>query len=234
MIKKMKLTRVLMAILLVSTMMLGLVACSGGDDKSDEKETTTKASNEKNDEKDTQKATEKETEGEKALNTDGVLNLALNVMWNDADSAYYGNEYGASIEVKEDGQYTLVFDCATDLSTTASQAGVMGIEKLTSVYIKDHAVTMGQLSASNITSCDIKYDKIVVDGKELTITKTEPKSGIKSSGIFDTNDPINSWDGSAVSEVVWDEANHVVSIDGVTKPQKIEVTFTLSNLVFAE
>ncbi len=229
--KKTKLARMLMAALLVSTMMFGLVGC-GGDDKTDEKETTTEAA--KNDTDDKEKETEKETEGEATLNTEGVLNLALNVMWNDADSAYYGNEYGASIEVKEDGQYTLVFDCATDLSTTASQAGVMGIEKLTAVYIKDHAVTMGQLPASNITSCDIKYDKVVVDGKELTITQTEPKNGIKTSGIFDTNDPINSWDGSAVEEVVWDETNHVVSIDGVTKPQKIEVTFTLSNLVFAE
>lgn len=229
MLKKSKLARILMSMLLVSTMMFGLVGCSGEDDKSGEKETTA------NSEKQTTTKANDEKEPEKTeLNVDGVLNLALNVMWNDADSAYYANEYGASIEVKEDGQYTLVFDCATDLSATASQAGVMGIEKLTAVYIKDHAVTMGQLGASNIVSCDIKYDKVVVDGKELTITQTEPKNAIKSSGIFDTNDPINSWDGSAVEEVVWDQENHVVSVDGVTKPQKIEVTFTLSNLVFAE
>lgn len=226
MIKKNKIARVLMSVLLASTMMFGLVACSDSADSDAEKETTAKT------EKET--TTEKETEPEKTLNTDGVLNLALNVMFNDADCSYYGNEVGASIEVKEDGQYTLVFDCATDLSSSAKNAGILGIQNLTAVYIKDFAVTEGVLSASNITSCDIIYDKVVVDGKELTITMTEPKNGIKTSGIFDTNDPINSWDGSAVEEVVWDQEGHVVSVDGVTNPQKIEVTFTLSNLVFAE
>lgn len=224
MIKKNKIARVVMSVLLASTMMFSLVGCSDSEDKSAEKETTTKK----------ETPTEKETEPEKTLNTDGVLNLALNVMFNDAECSYYGNEVGASIEVKEDGQYTLVFDCATDLSSSAKSAGILGIENLTAIYIKDFAVTEGVLSASNITSCDIIYDKVVVDGKELTVTMTEPKNGIKTSGIFDTNDPINSWDGSAVSEVVWDQENHVVSIDGVTKPQKVEVTFTLSNLVFAE
>lgn len=229
--KKTKLARVLMAALLVSTMMFGLVGCSGDDTaKDDEKETTVNSETEKG----TEKEDETDATDEAELNVDGVLNLALNVMWNDADCAYYGNNYGASIEVTGDGQYTVVFDCSTDLSADAKAAGIIGIQNLTAVYIKDHAVTMGQLGASNITSCDIMYDKVVVDGKELTITQTEPKNAIKTSGIFDTNDPINSWDGSAVSEVAWDETNHVVSVDGVTNPQKIEVTFTLSNLVFAE
>ncbi len=224
MIKKTKIARVLMSVLLASTMMFGLVGCSDSKDSDSEKETTVK----------TEKETEKETEAEKTLNTDGVLNLALNVMFNDADCAYYGNEVGPSIEVKEDGQYTLTFDLSKDLSAAGKSAGIVGIQNLTAIYIKDFAVTEGILGASNIKSCDIIYDKVVVDGKELTITMTEPKNGIKTSGIFDTNDPINSWDGSAVEEVVWDQENHVVSIDGVTKPQKVEVTFTLSNLVFAE
>ena len=228
MIKKTKIARVLMSVLLASTMMFGLVACSGSEDSSKEKETNV------NSEKATTDNKEKETEAQSDLVTDGVLNLALNVMFNDADCAYYGNEVGPSIEVKEDGQYTLTFDIGTDLSATGKAAGIMGIQNLTAIYIKDFAVTEGILGASNITSCDIIYDKVVVDGKELTITMTEPKNGIKTSGIFDTNDPINSWDGSAVEEVVWDQENHVVSIDGVTNPQKIEVTFTLSNLVFAE
>lgn len=226
MIKKTKIARVLMSVLLASTMMFGLVACSDSKDSDSEKETTVKT------EKETEK--EKETEAAKTLNTDGVLNLALNVMFNDADCAYYGNEVGPSIEVKEDGQYTLTFDLSKDLSAAGKSAGIVGIQNLTAIYIKDFAVTEGILGASNITSCDIIYDKVVVDGKELTVTMTEPKNGIKTSGIFDTNDPINSWDGSAVEEVVWDQENHVVSIDGVTKPQKVEVTFTLSNLVFAE
>ncbi len=230
------LKRKLMAILMCSVMALGLVACGSDDDSSKKEEKTTEAGETKETSED---KTEDNTEDESETQAEGTLKdldktlyLALNVMFNDADSTYYGNEVGAYVEVTGDGQYTLVFDCATDLSGAATTAGVQGIEKLTAVYIKDYACTIGELGASNLVSCDIIYDKVVVDGKELTITMVEPKNAIKSNGMFDTNDPINSWDGSAVEEVVWDKDNHVVSVDGVEHPQKIEVTFTLSNLVF--
>ena len=74
----------------------------------------------------------------------------------------------------------------------------------------------------------------MVDGVELTINQTESKSALKSSGIFDTNDPFNSWDGSAVEEV--SVKSHVLNMDiaGVENPQSVTVTFTLSNLVFGE
>ncbi len=228
MVKKSYFKKKLMSVLLCSTMLFSLVGCSGDSEKEADKETT--ASTEAPSK--TEKETEAETEG--TLKVDGVLNLALNVMYNDADGAYYGNETGPVIEVTEDGQYTLTFDCATNLSGAATGAGIRGLNNLTAIYIKDYAVTAGELGASNITSCDIKYDKIVVDGVELTITNSEAKSGIKSSGIFDTNDPLNAWDGSAVSETIVDTENHVLNIDGIENPQKIEVTFTLSNLVFAE
>ncbi len=220
------LKRKLMAILLCSTMMFSLVGC-GSEDKGDASADATSST-----EKSTENESETETEAEGALNVDGVLNIALNVMFNDADLAYYGNEVGAYIEVKEDGQYTLTFDCAENLSGSGITAGVVGLSNLTAIYIKDYAVTTGQIGASNLESCDIKYDKIVVDGVELTITNTEAKSGIKTSGIFDTNDPLNAWDGSAVAETIVDTEAHVLNIDGVTNPQKIEVTFTISNLVF--
>ncbi len=214
--------KTILAVALSVTMLAGLTACGGSEDT--ENETTTKKE---------EVTTEKPTEEDVDLNT--TLRLALNVMYNDADSAYYGNEVGPVINVTGDGQYTVTFDCGTNLSDTAKSAGVRGLKYLTSIYIKDYSVTNGALGASNLVSCDIKYDKIVVDGVELTINKTEAKNAIKDSGIFDTNDPINFWDGSAVDEVeYYDEAAHSGLITSGDNPQKIEVTFTLSNLKFVE
>ncbi|MCD7766784.1 MAG: cellulase family glycosylhydrolase [Lachnospiraceae bacterium] len=161
-----------------------------------------------------------------------VLTLALNVYYNDDALGYYSNEYGSAIEIEEDGQYTLVFDCAEDLSDAAIAAGVTGLNNLTAIYIKDHDVTLGNASKTPISSCDIFFDSVVVDGIPLTITQTESKSAIKSSGILDTNDPLNSWDGSQVEEVT--VTDHVLNIVGIDDPQKVEVTFTISNLVFDE
>ena len=45
-------------------------------------------------------------------------------------------------------------------------------------------------------------------------------------------DPFNSWDGSAVDEV--QVKSHVLNLDGIENPQTVTVTFTLSNLEFAE
>ncbi|MCD7883885.1 MAG: cellulase family glycosylhydrolase [Lachnospiraceae bacterium] len=161
-----------------------------------------------------------------------VLTLALNVYYNDDALGYYSNEYGSAISVEEDGQYILVFDCAEDLSGAAVSAGVAGLNNLTAIYIKDHAVTLGEASVTPVVSCDIFFDAVVVDGTPLTITQTESKSALKSSGILDTNDPLNSWDGSLVEEVTVD--NHVLNIVGIDNPQRIEVTFTISNLVFED
>lgn len=160
--------------------------------------------------------------------------LSLHVLYNDNDNGYFGNELGTPITVTGDGQYTVTFDYSTDMSATAKSSGITGISKLTALYIKDFNVTKGTIKKSPLVSCDIVYDKVVVDGKELTITKTEPKSALKDSGIFDTNDPLNSWEGAAVEEVDWDETKHVISFAGIENPQKVEVTFTLSNLSFEE
>lgn len=214
----------LLSMLLCGSMVFCMTACGGSSENKDDETTTAKQ------ETTTQEQT---TENELDVDLNSVLLLALNVMYNDADSAYYGNEVGPAIQVTGDGQYTVTFDCATDLSDAAKLAGVKGIKYLTSIYIKDYAVTSGKLGASNLTACNIKYDKIVVDGVELTITSSEAKNGIKSSGIFDTNDPINSWDGSAVAEVeIVDEEAHVINLTTGDSPQKIEVTFTISGLTF--
>lgn len=158
--------------------------------------------------------------------------IALNVYFNDSANNFYSNEYGEPITIAGDGQYTLSFDCASDLSDNAKKAGVTGLNNLTAIYIKDHGVTLGQYGKSPLISCDITYDAVVIDGKSLTMTKTDAKSALKASGILDTNDPINSWDGSAVEEVTVD--NHVLNFTAVENPQKAEVTFTISNLVFDE
>lgn len=216
----------LLTMFLCASMVLCLGACGGSEDSDNDQPTTTKKQ-------------ETETPAVKdpfeGVDLNKTLVLALNVMYNDADSAYYGNEVGPTIQVTGDGQYTLTFDCATNLTDAAKSAGVKSLKYLTSIYIKDYATTAGKLGASNLVSCDIKYDKIVVDGVELTINKTEAKNGIKDNGIFDTNDPINFWDGSAVDEVdYYDEAAHSGIFTCGDNPKKIEVTFTLSNLKFVE
>lgn len=162
---------------------------------------------------------------------DQVLRLALNVLYNDDTLGYYSNETGPVIEIYQDGQYTVTFDCAADLSQTALDVGITGLNNLTAIYIKDYDVTIGELKKSIVNSCQIRWDSIVVDGVELTITNSDFKSALKVSGIFDTNDPLNSWDGSAVEEVT--TSNHVLNIN-MENPQTITVTFTIMDLKFAE
>lgn len=223
----------ILALIFCTIMMFGLCACGGEDDSKDaNKESQTTEDAKKGTDEDVKKEEPSEDEGNKI--EPGTLQLALNIMYNDGDCAYYGNETGDVIEVKDNGQYTVKFDFDKNISDAAKAAGIISINNLTAIYIKDYGVTSGAISASNLTSCDIKYDKVVVDGKELTITNTEAKPAMKSSGIFDTNDPFNAWDGSAVKEVITDEDAHVLNVDGIDKPKTVEVTFTLSNLLFAE
>lgn len=161
-----------------------------------------------------------------------VLRLALNVMWNDTALGCFNNETGEVLEITQDGQYTLTFDCA-DMSEETAALGVTGLNNLTSIYIKDYDVTTAQQVRSNVVACQIRWDKIVVDGVELTITNGEFKDAMKSNGVFDTNDPFNAWDGSSVLEVSVDTENHVLNID-LDDPQSVSVTFTISGMTFAE
>lgn len=159
------------------------------------------------------------------------ITLALNVYYNDSAHNYFNNEVSSrTITVNSEGQYTLTFDCAADLSAAAVAAGVSTLNKLTAIYIKDYDVTMGNTTSSPLETCDIFYDEIKVNGQALTITQQTPKSALKASGIFDTNDPMNSWDGSAVKEVTC--TGNVLSFSTIDEPVTIEVTFTLSNMKF--
>lgn len=159
------------------------------------------------------------------------VRLSLNVYYNDSTHNFYSNEISNDIiSVNKNGQYTLSFDCASDLSSAATAAGVSDLNQVTAIYIKDYDVATGKASKTPLSACKIRYDKIVVDGTELTITNKDYKSALKESGIFDTNDPINAWDGSSVEEVAI--SNHVASFTTVSNPKKISVSFTLNEMCF--
>lgn len=160
----------------------------------------------------------------------GNLEVALNVYYNDSTHSYFGNDYGTPVSITGPGQYTVVFDSATDFSAAAKAAGVTGLTGSGAIYIKDHAVTLSEATKTAATSFAFRYDRIVIDGTELTITDTAVREGIKASGVLDTGDPLNAWDGSAVSEVTAD--NYVLNFGTITDPKRMEVTFTVTELLF--
>ena len=162
-----------------------------------------------------------------------VLRVALNVLYNDTTLSCTNNETGEPIEIRGDGQYTVSFDCSNNLSDSAKTMGVTALRNLTAIFLYDQDVRDGTLKTSNVVSCEIRWDKIVVNGQELTITNSEFKSAMKSTGIFDTNDPLNAWDGSSVDEVTVDTENHILNIN-VENPTTITITFTIRGLTFAE
>lgn len=159
------------------------------------------------------------------------VDLAVNVYYNDKTHSYYSNEVSSDvISVTENGQYQLSFDCTKDLSENAVKAGVTNLNKVTAIYIKDNAVTKGEASTSPLVSCNIRYDKVEIDGVEMTRNVSDFKSALKDSGVFDTNDPVNAWDGSAINEV--QTSNGAVTFTALEDPKKITITFTLEDLVF--
>lgn len=164
---------------------------------------------------------------------ENVLRVALNVLYNDTVLGCYNTEYGPYVEVYEDGQYTVTFDATMHLSESARTMGVTGLDNLTAIFLYDHEVRVGNQPTSSVTACQIRWDKITVNGQELTITNNEFKSAIKTSGIFDTNDPFNAWDSSSVAEVIVDTESHVLNID-VADPVSVSITFTVQGLEFAQ
>ncbi|MBP5185014.1 MAG: glycoside hydrolase family 5 protein [Lachnospiraceae bacterium] len=162
--------------------------------------------------------------------TKNFIKVSINVYYNDAELDYFKNEAGNVLYISKEGTYVLTFDCDKDLSEDAKALGVSTLSNLTAVYLLDAGAADG--AQSPLKAANIKYEKVVVDGKELTITNSEPKSAFKSSGIFDTNDPINSWDGSAVEEVAVSE--HVLNFTDPTRPKTISITFTLDGFVWGE
>ncbi len=165
--------------------------------------------------------------------SDNGINVALNVLYG---GTYAGTERGAAVKITSDGQYKAEFDLAKDLSDAGKKAGVSDIRDFVAIYLKDYDVDTSGAVKSPVDSCEIRYDEIKVNGQPLTITKTGFKSAIKDSGIFDTNDPFNGWDGSAVNDdyIITDKNKHIVNFKNIENPSKIEITFTIQNLVFTQ
>ena len=150
-------------------------------------------------------------------------NLALYVLFNNKN--YYNKEHGTPVFVNDDGQYTVTFDCNSDLSKDAQAISGLNLSDAGSIYIYDVD------KATVFKQCNIKYDKVLVDGVEFAVTQQEAKSAITRNGMVDTGDPINIWDGSVVDGVSVVSNSHL-SFANISKPMKIEVTFTLSDMWF--
>lgn len=157
------------------------------------------------------------------------VRLALNAYYNDNDHNYFATEVATDvITVDKDGTYTLRFDCGKDLSEKAVAAGVTNLNKIGSLYIKDYDVTMGNTKKSPNIPGKIRYNSIKVNDTELTVSETKNFDALKS-GVFDTGNPFNVWDGSVVTEgITEDAANWNIIFNTVTEPTVVEVTFTLS------
>lgn len=161
------------------------------------------------------------------------INLAINVYYNDNTHNYWSNEISKDVKtISENGQYELTFDCNRDLSDAAVKNGVKTLNKVTAIYIKDYDVSCGKIEKSALSSCSIRYDKVTVNGEELKVTNNNFKSALKESGIFDTNDPINAWDGNVIDGV--SNSGSAVSFTNISNPQKLSITFTLDNMSFDE
>ena len=178
----------------------------------------------------TQKVVPVTVEGPKYAN---VLRVCLNVLYNDTEKGCFNTEYGPYVEIYEDGTYTVTFDCTMHLSETTRNMGISDLSNLTAIFLYDYEVRKGNQMYSSVTACDIRWDSVVVNGQELTITNSDFKSAIKATGIFDTNDPLNAWDGSSVAEVTVDTENHVLNIN-MDDPVTITITFTIQGLTFTE
>lgn len=166
-----------------------------------------------------------------AVASTGEIQVALNAYFSDSVNNYFGNDEGEPVTITGNGQYTVVFDAATDLSDAAKAAGVNSLARIGSLYIKDHLVTIAEKTKTPVATCDIKYDKLVIDGVDMKVIKTESETALKA-GTLDTGDPLNAWEGCAVEGVTINSRDYTLSVDGNPDPQRVEVTFTISNLVF--
>ena len=161
------------------------------------------------------------------------MNLAMHILYNDTAKNFYGTELSQPVEVSGDGQYTLSFDLDNEQSDAGKKAGITSIQNLTAIYIKDLDVTNHEAAASPVDTCEVRYDKVVVNGTELTVTNSAFKSAFNSD-VIDTGGPVNAWGGNAVREVSIDSKNHVASFSTISNPKQIEITFTLQNVHFKE
>lgn len=153
------------------------------------------------------------------------INVALNVFKDGV--GYPGSQ---TVKIDGDGQYTVTWDLSKDKPKDG-----FTLDDLVAVYIYDTNAT-----AQIAEQAQIRYDKVTVNDQELTLKDNKSwkvggfKSAIKANGVFDTNDPINGWDGCVVEEVTTDSKTHTVSFSTIENPTKFSVTFTIKDIKFRE
>lgn len=152
--------------------------------------------------------------------------LAIHILYN--NGSYSGTEVGSGMaHATADGKYTVSFDCATDLSQTAKDAGVTELAGFGALYIYDYDVTSGVDRQSTERAGRVTYHSLKVNDIELLTEDTIEYKAVKD-GVIDTGNPLNIWDGSIISTgLVEDKKNWRLSFDGIENPTKIEVTFSL-------
>lgn len=171
------------------------------------------------------------------------LNVAVNVYYNSAGTGgnYNSIEHGSPVVVNGDGTYTASFDLEKDLSDAGKNAGIKDINQVTAIYLQDYDVTVGNIAKSNVENPKpnkimIKWEKILVNDQEMTITKNGSDTNGKAAmngNKFDTGSPINGWTGSDIEEATQDKSLHAASFT-VPNPTKISITFTLTNVKFRD
>lgn len=159
----------------------------------------------------------------------GGVNVAVGAYYTDQEHGYYGNDVSDIVTLMGDGTYTITFDCGKHLSQAARDAGVTSLRGIGALYLFDITSKSGVLS-----SCDIHWDEVVIDGVQMTVKEHAPKSALKANGKLDTNDPLNAWDGSYVEEVVEDKTTYNVIFPDGMEPRVVTITFTISNWAYAE
>jgi hypothetical protein len=164
---------------------------------------------------------------------DQSVTLDLVVLYNDAEHNYYGSVSGDQVEITGPGTYTVKFDCAEDLLGEQTGVGVTGLSNLTAIYLIDDLYFTGKSLSSDVDAFDLKYESIVLDGTELELSNQDEKSGLKSAGQIDTNGPINGWENcQLVDDAYTVNDDHCLNFVGFENPQVIEITFTVTNIVF--
>lgn len=160
--------------------------------------------------------------------------LALHIYYNDTDHEFYDDVISTDVvTVQGPGQYSVKFDCATDLTSQAKDAGVTTINNAGAIYLKDVDVDEGNITKSILKSGKISYQKICVNGQMIAIADMEKNYPlVKSNHIIDTNNPINSWGDYAIVEEEVEVTNNKITFKNVPEPTVIEVHFTLSDMYY--
>ncbi len=160
--------------------------------------------------------------------------LALHIYYNDTTHEFFDDVMSTDIvTVDGPGKYCLKFDCATDLTTRAKEAGIDTINNAGAIYLKDVDVDEGKISKSILKSGKITYEKILVNGVELALKETDDAYPlVKSNHIIDTNNPINSWGDYAILEEEVNAANNQITFTKVAEPTTIEIHFELSEMYY--